>query len=144
VLVQTGFESFQAFEKGAYYKPDAQWGLLPILSRDAEFLWKRCRIKHVAHDAISSGLVSASVSQIGERVSRKMTKRTDQIQQPPWSHTLQRQSIPVFAAEIPRLKSFEKAATDGVPVYVVSGDRRAKRAWAAYESAGKEIMYGRE
>ena len=57
---------------------------------------------------------------------------------------LERQGIPVFAAEIPRLKSFEKAATDGVPVYAVSGDRRAKRAWAAYESAGKEIMHGRE
>ena len=50
----------------------------------------------------------------------------------------------MFAAEIPRLKSFEKAATDGVPVYAVVGDRRAKRAWAAYESAGKEIMHGRK
>ena len=57
---------------------------------------------------------------------------------------LERQGIPVFAAEIPRLKSFEKAATDGVPVYAVSGDKRAKRAWTAYESAGKEIMHGRE
>ena len=55
---------------------------------------------------------------------------------------LQRQGIPVFTAEIPRLKSFEKAATDGVPVYAVLGDRRAKRAWQAYESAGKEIMHG--
>jgi chromosome partitioning protein len=57
---------------------------------------------------------------------------------------LERQGIPVFAAEIPRLKSFEKAATDGVPVYAVSGDKRAKRAWAAYELAGKEIMHGGE
>lgn len=81
--MQTGFESFQAFKKGVYDKPDAQWGLLPILSRDAECLWQRCRITHVAHEAISSCLVSASVSQIGEPVSRKMTQRTDQIQQPP-------------------------------------------------------------
>ena len=57
---------------------------------------------------------------------------------------LQRQGIPVFTAEIPRLKSFEKAATDGVPVYAVLGDRRAKRAWEAYASAGKEIMHGGE
>ena len=57
---------------------------------------------------------------------------------------LQRQGIPVFTAEIPRLKSFEKAATDGVPVYAVLRDKRAKRAWEAYASVGKEIMHGGE
>jgi len=57
---------------------------------------------------------------------------------------LQRQGIPVFTAGIPRLKSFEKAATDGVPVYAVLRDQRAQRAWKAYESVGKEIMHGRE
>src|SRR5437879_13118180 len=51
---------------------------------------------------------------------------------------LQRQGIPVFAAEIPRLKAFEKAATDGVPVSAVH-HKMAKRAWEAYEHAGKEI-----
>jgi len=55
---------------------------------------------------------------------------------------LDRQGIPVFKVDIPRLKSFEKAATDGVPVYAVKHDQRAKRAWAAYESAGKEITNG--
>jgi chromosome partitioning protein len=54
---------------------------------------------------------------------------------------LQRQRIPVFRAEIPRLKSFEKAAAEGVPVYQAS-DPRAKRAWKSYEDAGKEICNG--
>ena len=57
---------------------------------------------------------------------------------------LQRQGIPVFMAEIPRLKSFEKAAAEGVPVYAIHHDQRAKRAWEAYEAAGKEIIDGRE
>src|SRR5271157_2262685 len=50
------------------------------------------------------------------------------------------QSIPVFTAEIPRLKSFERAAASGVPVYGVTDDPRAKRAWEAYEAAGKEAL----
>ena len=50
-----------------------------------------------------------------------------------------RQNIPVFIAEIPRLKSFEKAVAEGVPVYAVD-DVRAVRAWAAYEAVGKEIL----
>jgi chromosome partitioning protein len=49
-------------------------------------------------------------------------------------------SIPVFTAEIPRLVAFEKAATDGVPVYAVK-DARAERAWKSYQSAGKEITH---
>jgi Replication initiator protein A len=47
---------------------------------------------------------------------------------------------PVLRAEIPRLprlKCFEKAAAQGVPVYDVD-DARADRAWHAYEAAGKE------
>lgn len=47
----------------------------------------------------------------------------------------------MFKAEIPRLKSFEKAAAQGVPVYEVS-DARAERGWEAYERAGKEIFNG--
>ncbi|MDQ2842276.1 MAG: ParA family protein [Acidobacteriota bacterium] len=50
--------------------------------------------------------------------------------------------VPVFAADIPRLAAFEKAAADGVPVYAVKDDRNAARAWDAYESAGKEIAHG--
>jgi chromosome partitioning protein len=48
------------------------------------------------------------------------------------------QDIPLFAVDIPRLKAFEKAAAAGVPVYDVD-DTRAKRAWQAYEAAGKEL-----
>jgi chromosome partitioning protein len=49
------------------------------------------------------------------------------------------QDIPLFAVDIPRLKAFEKAAAAGVPVYDVD-DTRAKRAWQAYEAAGKELV----
>lgn len=55
---------------------------------------------------------------------------------------LQREEIPVFAAEIPRLKSFERAAAEGVPVYGVQHDPRAKRAWESYQAAGKEMTDG--
>jgi chromosome partitioning protein len=50
--------------------------------------------------------------------------------------------IPVFSAEIPRLAAFEKAATEGVPVYAVKEDRNAGRAWAAYEATGQEVGNG--
>ncbi len=49
------------------------------------------------------------------------------------------QGVPVFAAEIPRLAAFEKAAAEGVPVFGVKDDRNAARAWEAYEAAGREI-----
>jgi chromosome partitioning protein len=55
---------------------------------------------------------------------------------------LREQGIPVFEAEIPRLKSFERAAAAGVPVYEVKQDNQAKRAWEAYEAAGKEFSNG--
>mgnify|MGYP003591274165 CR=1 FL=1 len=54
---------------------------------------------------------------------------------------LHREKIPVFVADIPRLKSFERAAAEGVPVYAVLHDPRAKRAWEAYEAIGKEIIH---
>jgi chromosome partitioning protein len=53
---------------------------------------------------------------------------------------LESEGIPTFQAEIPRLKSFEKAASEGVPVFSVQGDPRAKRAWEAYAAAGKEMI----
>ena len=55
---------------------------------------------------------------------------------------LKKQGIPLFTADIPRLKCFEKAAAEGVPVYDVP-DARAPRAWEAYQSAGKELSNGR-
>jgi chromosome partitioning protein len=55
---------------------------------------------------------------------------------------LREQGIPIFNAEIPRLKSFERAAAAGVPVYEVKQDSQAKRAWEAYEAAGKEFSNG--
>jgi chromosome partitioning protein len=55
---------------------------------------------------------------------------------------LTREGIPVFAAEIPRLAAFEKAAAEGVPVYGIKDDRNAARAWDAYEAVGKEITHG--
>src|SRR5664279_3678017 len=44
--------------------------------------------------------------------------------------------IPMFKAEIPRLKAFDKAYYAGIPVYGVE-DPRAKRAWQAYSAVGK-------
>lgn len=46
--------------------------------------------------------------------------------------------VPLFAAEIPELKAFDKAMGQGVLVHQVT-DPRARRAWEAYEAAGKEI-----
>ena len=54
---------------------------------------------------------------------------------------LMKNGIPIFAAEIPRLKAFEKAAAAGVPVSGLKG-QPARRAWEAYEAAGKEICNG--
>jgi chromosome partitioning protein len=45
---------------------------------------------------------------------------------------------PVFKAEIPRLKAFEKAAGAG-QIVKDADDRNAARAAAAYEAAGKEL-----
>src|SRR5262245_34459284 len=61
VLVQPGFERFQAFEEGQHHKTHTQRSCLPIFSRDAESLWQGGRIRLVAHDALSSYLVSVSL-----------------------------------------------------------------------------------
>ena len=47
------FEYFEAFEERQDHKTHTPRGLVPIFSRDAESLWKRGGIKHVAHDAVS-------------------------------------------------------------------------------------------
>lgn len=48
--------------------------------------------------------------------------------------------VPVFTAQIPRLKAFERAASRAVLVSDITIDRRAGRAWAAYEAVGKEVL----
>jgi chromosome partitioning protein len=52
---------------------------------------------------------------------------------------LEAQGVPVFRADIPRLKAFERAAAAGVLVNQVN-DPRAARAWEAYVAVGKELM----
>jgi chromosome partitioning protein len=52
---------------------------------------------------------------------------------------LTRERVPLFRAEIPKLKAFERAAAQGVLVAEVTGDRRAVRAARAYAAAGKEL-----
>lgn len=49
--------------------------------------------------------------------------------------------VSVFATEIPDLVAFDKASAQGIPVYEVD-DRRAARAWEAFEALGKEITHG--
>ena len=49
------------------------------------------------------------------------------------------QKIPLFHVDIPRLKAFEKAAAAGITVNQVD-DPRARRAWEAYATAGKELF----
>jgi chromosome partitioning protein len=51
--------------------------------------------------------------------------------------------IPLFRADIPRLKAFDKAFEAGLAVGEVKGDANAARAWEAYRAAGKEILNGR-
>ena len=63
---------------------------------------------------------------------------------PQLREALQRQGIPIFEAQIPRLKAFERAAAAGVLVQAVKNDDQAKRAWQGYENAGREIADGRK
>ncbi len=49
------------------------------------------------------------------------------------------QKIPLFQVDIPRLKAFEKAGAAGMTVDQVD-DPRARRAWEAYATAGKELF----
>jgi chromosome partitioning protein len=53
---------------------------------------------------------------------------------------LERQGIPIFKADIPRLKAFEKAASLGAPVSEILDDPRAKRGWEAYTAVGEEAL----
>lgn len=47
--------------------------------------------------------------------------------------------VPLFTAEIPRFKAFEKAAALGQIVSQVD-DKNAARAWDAYQAAGRELL----
>jgi chromosome partitioning protein len=49
------------------------------------------------------------------------------------------QGIPIFRVDIPRLKAFEKAAAAG-QIVNEADDPRARRAWEAYQAAGKELL----
>jgi chromosome partitioning protein len=52
---------------------------------------------------------------------------------------LEAQDVPLFSVGIPRVKAFEHARSQGVTVRELK-DPRAKRAWAAYEAAGREVL----
>ncbi len=47
--------------------------------------------------------------------------------------------VPVFTAEIPKLKAYKKASKQGKTARQVITDRNSKRAWAAIVAVGKEI-----
>ena len=72
MLVQSRFESGQAFEEGEHHQTHTHRGLVPLFSWYAQALWKGCGIKHLAHDAVSSCLVSPSLSHNIWEVSRKV------------------------------------------------------------------------
>lgn len=51
--------------------------------------------------------------------------------------------IPLFVTQIPRLKAFEHAVAEGVPIYELN-TARAQLGWEAYEAMGKEIIDGHQ
>ena len=51
--------------------------------------------------------------------------------------------VPLFTAEIPRLKAVEKAVAAGVTVDAIH-EPRARRVWESYQAVGKEILNGRK
>ena len=71
------FEYFEAFEERQDHKPHTLRGLVPIFSRDAESVWKGGGIKHVAHDVVSSCLVSLLLAQNSWCVRRKISGEKD-------------------------------------------------------------------
>jgi hypothetical protein len=62
VPVETGFEGIKALQEAEELALHARRGLLPILCWYAKPLRKGYGIKPIAHDAISSCLVSSSIS----------------------------------------------------------------------------------
>jgi chromosome partitioning protein len=55
---------------------------------------------------------------------------------------LKSEGVPILKTAIPRLAAFGKAALEGVTVREVRDDPRARVAWDAYASAGREIARG--
>ncbi len=53
---------------------------------------------------------------------------------------LEAQEIPVFAGRIRLYKAYDKAFLDGIPVFQVRGDTKAKIAWADYQAVFKEVL----
>ncbi len=47
--------------------------------------------------------------------------------------------VPIFQTQIPRLKTFERAAGEGTVAKHIN-DKTSERAWKAYVDAGKEIL----
>ena len=52
---------------------------------------------------------------------------------------LTRGGYPVLRAIIRRFKAYEDAATEGVPIYALTGNPRAHEGWRDYEDAAKEM-----
>ena len=52
---------------------------------------------------------------------------------------LTRAGYPVLRAIIRRFKAYEDAATEGVPIYALTGNPRAHEGWRDYEDAAKEM-----
>ena len=73
--MQAGFEAIDLLQESEELVPHAGRSLVPILSWDAESLRQGGRIKQKqgAHDAVSSDLVSLSLSQNAWHGSRKMS-----------------------------------------------------------------------
>src|SRR5262245_57876804 len=63
ILAHSCFKSFQAFEESEYHQTHTHRGLMPIVSWYTKALWQGCEIKLIAHNAVSSCLVSPSLSQ---------------------------------------------------------------------------------
>lgn len=53
---------------------------------------------------------------------------------------LARGGYPILRAIIRRFKAYEDAASEGVPVYALSGNPRASEGWRDYEDAAKEMQ----
>lgn len=52
---------------------------------------------------------------------------------------LQEAGFPLFKSRVREAVAFQKAANEGVLVYQITSDRRARIAWSEYRSVGEEI-----
>lgn len=50
------------------------------------------------------------------------------------------EKLPLFKTQIREFKAYKKASLQGVAVYEVKGDSRAKMAWRDYQKLGQEII----